>query len=100
MQNYYPIVKFDIIQGEDLPLIDRELLSKDQQYLYDIVSYVKTGGSISNNLETRTVAIVHNARLLTLASAFLRLYQMIHQRSYESWQNCSKSKYFFFVFSC
>lgn len=78
----FRITDFEQISGENLPLIDREVLSKDAQYLYDAVNAVKSG-YVAHNLDERKLSKVHNARFLTLASAILRLYMGTSEPSSE-----------------
>lgn len=71
--NSMAIQNFKKIAGRALPKIDRQVLSKDQSYLFDIVNAVKTG-YVSSSVATRKLGRVHNARFLNLASILLRLY--------------------------
>lgn len=71
--NTLPIVKFCPIKCGLLPEIDRSLLSKDQQYLYDIYNAIRIG-KISDKIAQRVVGTLHHARFLNLASSILRFY--------------------------
>lgn len=71
--NSLPIVKFKAVPVPPLPPLDRSLLSKDQQHLYDLFECVRTG-RISDEIASRIIGPVHHARFLTLAISILRLY--------------------------
>lgn len=71
--NEMPIVKFQPIKTFPLPNINRAVLSKDQQYLFDIVNAVMDGNA-TDKLAKRKLGKVHNARFLNLASIILRIY--------------------------
>lgn len=71
--NKLPFVKFKKINCEPLPIMDRKVLSKDQQYLYDILEAVRTG-AVSKKLQDRAIGAVHHARWLNLGSSCVRYY--------------------------
>jgi hypothetical protein len=66
------VVKFQSIECE-LPDIDRKVLSKDQQYLLDISSAIKSG-TCTGDLAIREPGPLSHSRWLTTANRVLRLY--------------------------
>lgn len=101
-----PVVNFDSIQCV-IPEIDRKLLSKDQQYLFDISTAIKSG-NCPEDLSIRDPGPLSHARWLTAANRVLRLYASVITPSDEHkllvsfilksympvWFNIKKSKYF------
>lgn len=101
-----PVVNFECVECE-IPDIDRKVLSKDQQYLLDISSAIKSG-SCPEDLSVREPGPLSHSRWLTLANRVLRLYISIgnptdnHKtivffilKSYMPvWFHIKKSKYF------
>jgi hypothetical protein len=67
-----PIVSFAIIVGEPI-ICDKQLLSSDQLYFFEIVNAVKTG-VVPDRFNSRTPGRLNHARWLTLANRVLRLY--------------------------
>ena len=76
-----PVVKFQSIYCE-LPDIDRKILSKDQQYLLDISSAIKSG-SCTVDLAIREPGPISHSRWLTTANRVLRLYISVESPSEE-----------------
>lgn len=73
---------FQPIKCDPLPDMDRSVLSKDQQYLWDIHRAVRTK-SFSQALANRVVGECHHARWLNLASSILRYYVTVPDPSAE-----------------
>lgn len=69
------LVNFDSIQCV-IPEIDRKLLSKDQQYLFDISTAIKSG-NCPEDLSIRDPGPLSHARWLTAANRVLRLYASV-----------------------
>lgn len=69
----HPVVDFVPIPVDDLPAIDKDLLSTDQKYLYEIHESVSKG-LISEDLAYRSPGNLNHARWLTTANRLLRLY--------------------------
>jgi len=67
-----PLVKFVSVHCE-IPEIDRKILSKDQQFLLDISSAIKSG-NCSEDLSVRESGVISHSRWLTTANRVLRLY--------------------------
>lgn len=67
-----PVKKFLAIEA-DLPEINEEDLSTDQQYLYKICCAIKTG-TCSESLSKKNPGKLSHARWLTTANRLLRLY--------------------------
>lgn len=67
-----PVKKFKAIPCE-LPEIERDKLSTDQLYLYDICKAVSCG-VVSDELANKKPGKMHHARWLTTGSRILRLY--------------------------
>lgn len=69
-----PVVHFNpIADGEDLPGIPFENLSRDQKYLYQIVKSIRQG-SVTSDLSHQKPGHLHHSRWLTLANRVCRLY--------------------------
>lgn len=75
-----PIANFASINCPPLPEMDREVLSKDQQYLYDLFGAVRAG-HVSTRMGNRILGAVHHARFLNLASSVLRYYVAVEHPS-------------------
>lgn len=71
--NQLPIVNFLPIECSPLPELDRGVLSKDQQHLYDLCTAIITG-HVPTSLAQRVIGNVHHARFLNLATSILRYY--------------------------
>lgn len=71
--NQLPVVPFLPVKCRMLPDIDREVLSKDQQHLYDLAQAIERG-KVPTNVSNRILGTVHHARFLNLASSILRYY--------------------------
>lgn len=67
-----PLVNFDVIVGEPITC-DKDLLSSDQLYFFEIVNAVRTG-ILPENFDSRLPGRLNHARWLTLANRVLRLY--------------------------
>ena len=67
-----PIVSFAIFVGEPI-ICNKQLLSSDQLYFFEIVNAVKTG-VVPDRFNSRTPGRLNHARWLTLANRVLRLY--------------------------
>ena len=72
-----PIVKFKpIVEGDGLPELPQEVLSdlsRDQQYLFNIIRGIREG-SVSSNLGKIKPGPLNHSRWLTLANRVCRLY--------------------------
>lgn len=67
-----PVVNFQSIDCQ-IPEVDRNVLSKDQQYLFDISVAIKSG-SCKEDLAVRDPGHLSHSRWLTKANRTLRLY--------------------------
>lgn len=76
-----PIVDFGSVDCE-VPDIDRNILSKDQQYLLDISSAIKSG-NCPVDLSVREPGPLSHSRWLTTANRVLRLYVSVETPSDE-----------------
>ncbi|GBM40494.1 hypothetical protein AVEN_28647-1 [Araneus ventricosus] len=68
-----PATPFSSISVENIPSIDRTVLSNDQQHLYDICSATSRGECYSD-MTLRKPGPVTHSRWLTTAGRILRLY--------------------------
>ena len=72
-----PIAKFKpIVEGDGLPELSQEVLSdlsRDQQYLFNIIRGIREG-SVSSNLARKKPGPINHIRWLTLANRVCRLY--------------------------
>lgn len=67
-----PVVNFETVESETIE-IDREDLSKDQQYLFDIVKTIQTG-NCAPDMANRDPGPLSHSRWLTCANRVLRLF--------------------------
>ena len=71
----FPVVTFDSIQCV-IPEIDRKVLSKDQQYLFDISTAVKSGKCPENSSIPDPGGPHSHSRWLTTAN---RVFKIVHK---------------------
>lgn len=67
------LINFKAIDAENLPEVDVKSLSRDQQYLHQMFTAIKTG-IMTDSLFKASLPTVHHARFMNLASAILRYY--------------------------